>query len=42
MDEFQGRRDEDEYHQNERKCKCVFFSRNLYYIRVETTTRLCC
>ena len=40
MDEFQGPPDEDEYHQNERKCNvlCLFFSQNLYYIRVKLFT----
>ena len=40
MDELQGRPDGDEYQQNERKCNvsCVFFSRNLYHIRVKLFT----
>ena len=41
MHEFQGRPDRDEYHQNERltcNVSCVFFSRNLYYVRVKLCT----
>ena len=40
MDEFEGRPDANDYHENERKCNVsyVFFSRNRYYIRVKLFT----